>query len=272
MASSLQESFNRMKQMPILWFVSLAALLQSQLFWVFSIIYIAYHKFSAKEKEKRMLRWQPKIDVTRKKKKNHQRKKSLTSKPKSVIIPPVIPTKGTVTISLGTTTATTTTPTPTQHAPLLYSFNTFPSPKQKHQLATTTSKMIKSQRKMLRRSCSTGQLNISSLPALIEVDTRSSEESSICSSMSDDHMRKRDRAIGLLRSTFHRGHKSSNNLLLHKSNSAFSSEEEEEESIVIVEEKRRKRDAFFAEEIKKQKQQPTKPKLFRSLPSWRKRR
>ncbi|GAA5810124.1 hypothetical protein MFLAVUS_003543 [Mucor flavus] len=268
MSSSVQDSSKKMKQMSVLGFVSVAAIIHSQLFWVYSIIYIAYHKITPAE-ESQTLRWKPKKDIPSKKKRHH-RKKSLTSK-KSVVIPTIIPTKGTVVINLGTTN----TLTQSQRAPPLQSFHTIPS------TAKQAPVMIKSQRKLLLRSSSTGQLNMSSLPALIEVDTRSSEESSVCSSTNEEHVSKRDRAIDLLRSTFQRSH--SSNSILRKSNS-FSSSFSSDEGIVVVEEKRRKRDAILgirrklsvkfiahsnilAEEDTKK---PTKPKLFRNLPSWKK--
>ncbi|KAI9259126.1 hypothetical protein EDC94DRAFT_612414 [Helicostylum pulchrum] len=270
MSSSIQDSSKKMKQMSVLGFVSVAAIIHSQLFWVYSIIYIAYHKITPAE-ETRTLRWRPKKDIPTKKKRHH-RKKSLTSNKKTVIIPAIIPTKGTVVINLGTTN----TLTQSQRVLPLQSFHTIPSTTKQAPM------IIKSQRKLLLRSSSTGQLNMSSLPALIEVDTRSSEESSVCSSTNEEHVSKRDRAIDLLRSTFRRSH--SSNSLLRKSNS-FSSSFSSEEDIVVVEEKRRKRDAILGIRRKlsvkviahhsniladEDTKEPAKPKLFRNLPSWKK--
>lgn len=192
----------------VIGFVS--ALVHSQIYWVYSIIYIAYHKITPNKQSIQK-------DTKRKK---HGRKKSLTNIPKSAIIPTIIPTI---------------------HRPV-------------------TSPVIK-QRKVHRRS-STGQLFKKTLSTLMEVDTRSLIKVDTRSltevdtlSSQEEHVSKRDRAIGKIRSKFQKSYSTND---IHS----------------LSQPKRRKRDAIFVifsgrsntkeEAIKK------RTKLFRSLPSWKK--
>lgn len=306
---------DKMKDISVLGFVSFAAVVHSHLYWVYSIIYIAYHKITPNDEISPVIKWRSKqfkqnddnsvqntlITSSKKKKKvhRHSRKKSLTSKPKSVIMPTIAPSKVTV-VTSGTTVDALLSSAPKQHrVPLLHALRTFPSPsssaKQSHPF--NIHQLIKSQRKMPKRSSSTGELNkaVSSLPALIEVETRNSEDSFSSGSGTDSlaPTSKKNRAMGLLRSTFHRS-LSTDTMMVNRASSSYSSLSEEETVNAVVVAKTRKRDAIFSltrkfsarrtnntndsrpsetafessgiDDIKKQQRM----KLFRSLPSWKK--
>jgi hypothetical protein len=264
--------------------VSFAAVVHSHLYWVYSIIYIAYHKISPHQHQQRAtLRWksgkfqqlQP-TELSNKKKKRHSRKKSLTSKPKAIIIPTTTTSKHKVI---------------TEQKPLLQAFRTFPSPSNTKQ-SFNIHQLIKSQRKTRQRSTS------DTLPALVEVTSRSSaEDTSSCNSTEIDEdlilvassSNKRNRALGLLRSTFHRSH--STGQILQQSNS-FSSLSDEEFFEAGTKKRTRKRDAILgitrkfsgrrnpaldaadthitATTTEDDDHKKTRAKLFRSLSSWKK--
>jgi hypothetical protein len=256
--------------------VSFAAVVHSHLYWVYSIIYIAYHKISPHQHEERTtLRWKSgkfqQQQPEDKKSKRHSRKKSLTNKPKAVIIP---------TTSKHKTIATAET---SSRKPLLKAFRTFPSPSSTKQ-SFNIHQLIKSQRKTRQRSPS------DVLPALVEVSSRSSaeEDTSSCNSteLEEEELifvatsnTKRNRALGLLRSTFHRSH--STGQLLQQTNS-FSSLSEDE-FFDSNKKKTRKRDAILGitrkfsgrripsvDDTVIDDDKKSRAKLFRSLSSWKK--
>jgi hypothetical protein len=299
-----------MKQMSVIGFVSFAAVVHSHLYWVYSIIYIAYHKITPNdEMASPSIKWRSKqfkkdanstIITTNKKKKvhRHSRKKSLTNKPKSVIMPTVAPTK--VTMITSNSVDALLSSTPKQHrVPLLQAFRTFPSPNTtaKQNSLFNIHQLIKPQRKLPKRSSSTGQLNKvnSSLSTLMEVETRKSEDSCYSShssgaESSTHYTSKRHRAMGLLRSTFQRS--VSTDSVIHKSNSFSSLSEEENIVVIATTTKKRNRDSIFGltrkfSSRKNNKEEPScsetlvvessvedvkkqRTKLFRSLPSWKK--
>lgn len=316
---------DKMKELSVLGIVSFAAVVHSHLYWVYSIIYIAYHKITPNEETSPVMKWRSKqqfkqndslqntlITAASKKKKKvhrHSRKKSLTNKPKSVIMPTIASPKVAL-VTSGTTVDALLSSAPKQHrVPLLHALRTFPSPSAKQSHPTfNIHQLIKSQRKMPKRSSSTGELNKDgcSLPALMEVETRNSEDSFSSGSGTDSSLTpasggsssKKSRAMGLLRSTFHRS-LSTDTMMINRASSSYSSLSEDENVIAVVAAKKRKRDAILGltrkfsgrratassnnspillssetvviespgvDDIKKQQRM----KLFRSLPSWKK--
>ena len=273
------------KNLSVIGFVSFAAVVHSHIYWVYSIICIAYHKITPNEEDSpAVIRWRlnkSKANISNSKKKvhRHSRKKSLTSKPKPVIMPTIAPTK--ISLVASDNVDALLYSAPKQHrVPLLHALRTFPSN------SGNLNKLINSQRKMPKRNNSTGHVNqnITSLPVLAEIKSRSSEDSysSGSGTESTNYIGKKGRAYGLIRSTFQRS--ISADVILQTSNSSLS----EEEGVTVIASKNKKRDAIFSltrkfssrkpaiseeketkditEEIKKHH----RAKLFRNLPSWKK--
>lgn len=276
--------------------VSFAAVVHSHLYWVYSIICIVYHKISPHHHEQRAaLRWKStkfqrknSAEQSNKKKKRHSRKKSLTSKPKAAIIPTTNKHKFIKTAEIAVL----------EGNPILHASRTFPSSTNtKHSF--NIHDLIKNQRKTRLRSPS------DALPALVEVNSRSSaeEDTSSCNSteLEEDEEQlifvtsssKRRRALGLLRSTFHRSH-STNQLLQQPSSLLSLSDDEFLDMTTSAKKRTRKRDAILGITRKlSNRRNPTlengitthipnvnatdnddykktRAKLFRSLSSWKK--
>ncbi|KAI8637422.1 hypothetical protein BD408DRAFT_424537, partial [Parasitella parasitica] len=218
--------------------LSFCVLLHSHLYWVYSILYIAYRQITLDKKSDLA------TDRTRKKKikhshhKRHAKRKSLTLKPKIIVIP-------------------TTKPKPTiakpkalvpvdndnakdallqQKVPLLQALRTFPSSSSKKPLHIH--QLIKSHSTTVKRSNSTGHIRTGRRAGLLhpEEETSSDELSIQMQSLS---ISKRDRAMDLLRLTFQRSNSTGH--LKQGFDSSFSSEDEG--GVVI---KKRKRDTIFA--------------------------
>ncbi|KAF1802657.1 hypothetical protein V8B55DRAFT_1481868 [Mucor lusitanicus] len=301
----LKKNDDKIKQMSVIG-LSVYAVVHSHLYWVYSILYIAYHQITPHKKPLNNCRWKfP--DHTQKKSKRkhphqkHSKKKSLTHKPKA-IIPSTKPKTAVIAL------ATKTTPIDDakhalvqQKVPLLHAFRTFPSSSGKNPL--NIHQLIKSHRKIPKRSNSTGHLinEVSLPPSLVnsEEDTSSDDSSIHIQTLSPI---KRNRALGLLRSTFHRSN--STGQLKQGLNSSFSSLSEDE-GVVVIEAKKRKRDTLFGitRKFSSRKNVPTlattttaaaagqhpeevspssetknssstttttRSKLFRNMPSWKK--
>lgn len=265
---------NKIKQMSVIGIVSIAAVVHSHLYWVYSIIYIAYHKITPNDEipSPSTIKWRTNkfendlnntLITSNKKKKvhrHHSRKKSLTAKPKSVIMPTIAPTKVAMITSGTNTVDALLSSAPKQHRiPLLNALRTFPSSNttaKQHQNSFNIHQLIKSQRKLPKRSSSTGQLNkvnSSSLSTLIEAEGRKSEDSYSSSNGScsgaeslPTHYQttsKKSRAMGLLRSTFQRS--VSTDAMIHKSSSFSSLSEDENIVVIAATTKKRNRDAIF---------------------------
>ncbi|GAN01734.1 hypothetical protein MAM1_0011c01169 [Mucor ambiguus] len=301
----IKKNDDKIKQMSVIG-LSVYAVVHSHLYWVYSILYIAYHQITPHKKPLTSARWRLPDNTHKKSKKKHphlkhSKKKSLTHKPKA-IIPSTKPKTAVVALATKTTDID-----DAKHAlvqqqktPLFHALRTFPSSSSKNPL--NIHQLIKSHRKIPKRSNSTGQLNThaASLPPSLvgsEEDTSSDESSIHIQILSPT---KRNRALGLLRSTFHRS--SSTGHLKQGLNSSFSSLSEDEG--VVTEVKKRKRDTLFGitRKFSSRKNVPTlatttttttaaadqhpeeasplsetknsttttRSKLFRNMPSWKK--
>ncbi|CEP12221.1 hypothetical protein [Parasitella parasitica] len=225
--------------------LSFCVLLHSHLYWFYSILYIAYHQITLDKKSVSA------NDRAHKKKakhshhhQRHAKRKSLTLKPKAVIIP----CTKLKTNTIAKPNPLTEKPVPVvngesakdapfqQKAPLLQALRTFPSSSSKKTLHIH--QLIKSHSETVKRSNSTGHIRTRHAAGLLHSEEEtSSDESSI--RMQSLSISKRDRAIGLLRSTFHRSNSTGH--LKQGLDSSFSSEDEG--GAVI---KKRKRDTIFA--------------------------
>ncbi|KAG2192147.1 hypothetical protein INT46_002963 [Mucor plumbeus] len=227
--------------------ISFYAVMHSHVYWVFSIIYIAYHQMTPhKSSLSGSTRWKYPDGILKKKSKHsHQRhckKKSLTHKPKTIIMPSTKPKAAIIALTTKVSHANNAKEAISQQKiPLLHALRTFPSSSSKHPL--NIHQLIRSQRKIPKRNNSTGHIQTSNVilpPSLVnsEEDTSSDESSIQIQSIS---MSKKNRAIGLLRSTFHRSN--STGQLKQRLNSSFSSLSEDEG--VVIDAKKRKRDTIF---------------------------
>lgn len=293
---------DKIKQMSVIG-LSVYAVVHSHLYWVYSILYIAYHQITPHKRPLSAPRWKfPDSTHNKSKKKHphqrHSKKKSLTHKPKA-IIPSTKPKTAVVALTTKTTNMDKAKDALVQQqkVPLFHALRTFPSSSSKniHQL-------IKSHRKIPKRSNSTGHMRSNEAllpPSLVnsEEDTSSDESSIHIQTLS---LSKRNRAIGLLRSTFHRSNSTGH--LKQGLNSSFSSLSDEDEGVVIGA-KKRKRDTLFGitRKFSSRKNVPTlatttkaaaaaadehlvetspsaetknnnttRSKLFRNMPSWKK--
>ncbi|KAK4514844.1 uncharacterized protein ATC70_002449 [Mucor velutinosus] len=296
---------DKIKQMSVIG-LSVYAVVHSHLYWVYSILYIAYHQITPHKKPLNAAKWRFPDSTHKKSKKKHphqkhSKKKSLTHKPKA-IIPSTKPKTAVIALTTKTThidDAKHALVQQQQKVPLFHALRTFPSSSSKNPL--NIHQLIKSHRKIPKRSNSTGHLNAHEAllpPSLVnsEEDTSSDESSIHIQTLSPN---KRSRALGLLRSTFQRSNSTGH--LKQGLNSSFSSLSEDEE--VVIEVKKRKRDTLFgitrkfssrknvptlatttttttaaADQHPKETSPPsetknsttTRSKLFRNMPSWKK--
>ncbi|KAL9540693.1 hypothetical protein MBANPS3_009541 [Mucor bainieri] len=279
---------DKIKQMSVIG-LSVYAVVHSHLYWVYSILWRFPDNTHKKTKKKHPHQ-------------KHSKKKSLTHKPKA-IIPSTKPKTAVIALTTKTTHID-----DAKHAlvqqqkvPLFHALRTFPSASSKNPL--NIHQLIKSHRKIPKRSNSTGHLNTheASLPPSLvnsEEETSSDESSIHIQTLSPT---KRNRALGLLRSTFHRSNSTGH--LKQGLNSSFSSLSEDEG--VVIEAKKRKRDTLFgitrkfsskknvptlatiataADQHHSEEASPssetkgsnatttttTRSKLFRNMPSWKK--
>lgn len=281
-----------LKQTSVVGLVSMVAVLHSHIYWFYSVMYIAYNKMSPDNKasNRRWRSYQGKIKHSNKRNLSHKKSEKRLS-----IISSAKPTSSTLLLK--------------KSVPLLKALETYPSAKKQ---SFDIRQFIKAERKTPKRIHSTGHMKFSEskLQPLIEVDTRQQVPMVVVSSSDDEVITgkltnqigrkrsnsKRDKALILLRSTFHRSSSNNSNKENLTATTTTSLSSEEQQVPAPVPKKRRRRNTLLGitrkfsarnnssssfsqkqssseESLPSIQSEPTKKesrsKLFRSLPLWK---